>query len=231
MAAEMVDKHKEVPPGKRPKIEIVLKCDSAGSLEAVTAAIANISLPGADISIIRSGIGAVGRSDVLLAETCSRLVVGFQVDASAGLERPLREHGVEVRLYDVIYRLIEDIGAIAESLVPSVEQEQTIGAGKVIALFKSSRKGIIIGCEVLDGFLALGQHFRVISAMGPVYSGIIESLHIREEAVQKAVRGQQVGIKIRDFDKARIGDLVESYRPLPQGKARAWQPSGKIIRK
>lgn len=227
----MADRHKELSPRTRPKLEIVLKCDSAGSLEAVTAAITKISVPEVDISIIRSGIGAVGKSDVLLAETGSRLVVGFQVDVSTGLERPLREHGVEVRLYDVIYQLTGDMRVIAESLVPSVAQEQTIGSGKVIALFKSSRKGIIIGCEVLDGFLALGQHFRVISAMGPVYSGIIESLHIREEAVQKAARGQQVGIKIRDFDKARIGDLVESYRPLPKEKTRAWQPTGKIIRK
>ncbi|MEW6587202.1 MAG: hypothetical protein AB1442_16525 [Nitrospirota bacterium] len=226
----MTHKHEETSRRTKPRLEIVLKCDSIGSVEAVTAAISEIAIPEVDISIIHSGLGAVSKSDVFLAETASRLIAGFQADVLPGMDKALKEHRVEVRLYDVIYTLTADIRAITESMIPPESQEQVIGSAKVIALFKSSRKGIITGCEVQDGFLAVGQHFRIISAMGPVYSGAIESLHIRENAVQKAIPGQQVGIKIRDFDKARIGDLVESYRPLPQ-KARPWEPEGKIIRK
>jgi translation initiation factor IF-2 len=225
----MTDTRKEPILRTRPELEIVLKCDSAGSREAVTAAILKMTVPEVDISIIQSGIGAVSKSDVLLAETGSRLIAGFLVDVTRGVDRLLKERGVEVRLYEVIYKLTEDIRAIAESFIPPVLQEQVTGSGKVIALFKSSRKGIILGCEVLNGFLALGQHFRIISAMGPIYSGIIESLHIGEEAVQKATPGQQVGIKIKDFKKAKIGDLVESFRSHPREKAKVWQPTGKII--
>lgn len=225
----MTDKHRGPAQRTVPKLEIVLKCDSAGSAEAVIAAIQKITVPEVSVSVIRSGIGSVSKSDVLLAETASGLIAGFQVETSPGLDRLLRDRGVEVRLYDVIYRLTGDIRAIAESLIPPVLQEQVIGSGKVIALFKSTRKGVIIGCEVLDGFLALGQHFRVISAMGPVYSGIVESLHIGEEAVQKVTPGQQAGIKINDFKKAKVGDIVESYRSQPREKKKVWQPSGKII--
>lgn len=225
----MADRHKETS-RKTPELGIVLKGDSFGSLEAVAQALSGITLPNVDFSIIHSGVGAVSKSDVLLAETASRLIVGFQVDVLPSLDKVLREHRVEVRLYDVIYKLTDDIKAIAENMTPPSLQEQIIGFAKVIALFKSTKKGIIIGCEVQEGFLSVGQHFRIISVMGPVYSGTVESLHIGEKAIQKATPKQQVGIKIKNFSKAKIGDLVESYKPLPQ-KARIWYPRGEIIKK
>jgi translation initiation factor IF-2 len=224
-----MDKSKETPGKAIPRLEIVLKCDSAGSMEAVTAAISKIE-SGMEINVIHSGLGAVSKSDILMAETSSGLIAGFQVDIQPEMDRMVREHNVEVRLYDVIYTLADDIKAIAESMVPAESGEDVIGSARVIALFKSSRRGIIIGCEVSKGFLSHGQHFRIISAMGPVYGGVIESMHIDDKAVQKATPGQQVGIKIKDFNKAKIGDLVESFRPLPQ-KVQRWHPSGKIIKK
>jgi translation initiation factor IF-2 len=219
------------PEKTKPKFEIVLKADSIGSVEAVTAALSGIALPEVDIRVVRSGVGAVTQSDVLLAETASRLIIGFQVGVIPGLERVLGERRVEVRLYNVIYALSDDIRAIAEGVVPRAAEEEIIGSGKVVALFKSTRKGIIIGCEVRDGHLAVGQHFRIISAMGPVYSGIIESLHIGEKAVQKATPGQQVGIKIKKFNRAKIGDLVESFRTSSSRKVPLWEPGGEIIRR
>lgn len=217
------------PEGSGPQIEIILKCDSEGSLEAATSAISGIVLPEADIRVIRSGLGTVTSSDVFLAETASRLVVGFQVSVSPGVEKELREHNVEVRLYEVIYALTDDLKTLAASILPRVAAEQIVGSAKVIALFKSSRKGIIAGCEVVEGHLAVGQHFRIISAMGPVYSGAVESLHIGDHAVQTASAGQRVGIKIRNFSGVKAGDIVECYRP--QKKTQGWRPTGGIIRK
>ncbi len=217
--------------GKTPLLEIVLKCDSIGSVEAAVAAVSGISPHGAGIAVIGSGVGAVSKSDVLLAGTASGLIAGFQVGTAPGLDKVLREHGVEVRLYSVIYSLTDDLGKIAESLVQApLPEEEITGSGKVIALFKSSRKGIIVGCRVSEGHFSIGQHFRIFSEMGPVYSGTIESLHIGSGAVQKATPGQEVGIKIAGFSRARVGDLVESFRPLPLRKAASWQPSGRILR-
>lgn len=218
------------PPKKtRPRLEIVLKCDSVGSIEAVTKTILATAVAGADIVIIRSGLGDVSRSDVLLAETGSRLIVGFQVVAVPGLERLVREHKVEVRLYKVIYTLIEEIKTIAENLSVQEAEEQITGAAEVVALFKGPRKGIILGCEIKSGFLAVGHHFRVISAMGPVYSGVIESLHIGQSAVQKAAAGQQAGLKIKNFNKAKVGDVVESFRPQTARRASKWEPAGVVL--
>jgi translation initiation factor IF-2 len=216
---------------KKAKLEIVLKCDAAGSVEAVTASLAALTVPHVYISVIHSGIGAVSKSDVLFAETASRLIIGFQTGVMPSLDKVLRDHRVEVRLYDVIYNLIDDIKAVAGDLVPHIPEDQIIGAGKIIALFKSTRKGVIIGCEVREGVFAVGERLRIISVMGPVYEGIIESLHIRDTSVKKAVAGQQAGIRIKQFSNAQIGDLVESFRPPPQVKARTWEPTGQIIRK
>lgn len=213
-----------------PKLEIVLKSDSIGSAEAVSGAISELKVPGIPISVIRSEIGTISKSDVLFAETGGRLIAGFQVEVMPGLDRVLREHHVEARLYHVIYTLTSDLKAIAESMAPALPEEQIIGSAKVIAIFKSSRKGIIVGCKVSEGSLAVGQRFRIISVMGPVYEGTVESLHIGEAAVQKATPGQQAGIKIRNFTRARIGDLVESFRIVPPKKERVWSPTGRVIR-
>ncbi|MGD0887071.1 MAG: hypothetical protein ABSA46_19690 [Thermodesulfovibrionales bacterium] len=226
----MTHKQKEASKRTQPRLEIVLRTDSIGSLEAVNHAISEIILPEVNVNVIHSGVGSVSKSDVLLAETGSRLIVGFQVDALPGMDKVLKEHRVEVRLYDVIYTLTADIRALAQDMIHAVSEEEIIGSAKVIALFKGTRKGIIIGCEVLDGFLALGERLRIISAMGTVYVGTIESLHIGMNTVQKATKGQQVGIKISDFQKAKIGDLIESFR-LRSQKYRIWEPSGIIIRK
>ena len=214
-----------------PRLEIVLKCDSIGSVEAVLTALSGITMPGVDLEVVRSGVGAVSQSDVLMAETASRLIIGFQVGVVPGLEKSVRERRVDVRLYDIIYTLSDDIRAVAEGMVPDSSGDEITGSGRVIALFKSTRKGIIIGCEVQEGHLAVGQHFRIISAMGPIYSGIIESLHIAEKTVQKATPGQKVGIKIKNFNLAKVGDLVESYRPPPFRKVQRWEPKGNIIRR
>ena len=216
--------------GAMRKLEIVLKAGSFGSAEAVVEALSHVNVPEVDLAVMRYGIGSVNRSDVLLAETGSRLIVGFEVEVLPGLEKTLRERNVEVRLYQVIYTLVSDITEIVRGLLPPATQEEITGSARVIALFKSSRKGIIIGCEVVEGSLAVGQHFRVISAMGPLYSGILESMHIGEKAVQKAAVGQKAGIKIRDFSKAKVGDLVETFRPVPQ-RVKSWKPSGMIVRK
>ena len=211
------------------KLEVILKGDSEGSLEAVEAAISEISLPEVDVSVVSRGLGPVTVSDVFFAETAGRLIVGFQVDVLPGVEKALRQHNVEVRLYNVIYSVTDDLKTLAESIVPRASGDEITGTAKVIALFKSSRRGIIAGCEVIEGHLAVGQHFRIISAMGAVYSGTIESLHVGEHAVQTASPGQQAGIKIRNFTGAKVGDIVESYRPA--GKDKTWKPAGGIMRK
>ena len=220
--------HDSVKPAARKKLEIVLKCDTSGCAEAIISSIMSFVLTGVDIDIISSGVGAINKSDIFMAETGSRLIVGFNVGLMPHIDLTASEHNVEIRLYEVIYKLLEDIESIARSLVPQEPSEEIIGSAKVIALFKSSRRGIILGCEVQAGKLMLGQTFRVLGAMGPIYTGRIESLHIEKDAVSEATRGQRVGLKIRDFKRAKMGDLVESFQSASGSYVKPWQPQGKI---
>ena len=162
-----------VKPTPKKKLEIVLKCDSAGCAEAVEASIKAIAHPEVDIVTLSSGVGAINKSDIFMSETGSRLIIGFNVGVLPEIKTLPSDHNVEVRIYDVIYTLVEDVEKIADSLILRETTEEIIGSAEVIALFKSSRKGIILGCKVLSGTFAIGQKFRVVGVMGALYTGTI----------------------------------------------------------
>ena len=217
---------------EKKKLEIVLKCDSAGSEEAVLAGLNAIQTPEMELKVIHSDVGSVTKSDLLLALSAGRLVVGFNVEVAPKIEQLSREQGIEVRLYDVIYSLTNDLRSIVNDLVaPAQEEEKITGKAKVIALFKSSRKGIILGCEVLEGTLAIGKRYRIISAMGPIFTGQIESLHIEKDRIKVAKPHQQVGLKVIGLKKAGIGDLVECFESSKHAGAKIWRPKGGVFKK
>lgn len=218
------------PEEKPPTLSLVVKGDTDGVEEAICASLMANPVPGVALEILHKGVGDISKNDVMMAADGSRLVVGFNVGVLQGLQELCREMNVEIRLYSVIYQLQQDIAAIAESLLPRQAEEKILGNARVIALFKSSRKGIILGCQVEQGVLQTGDRFRIISAMGPIYSGVIESLHIERDAVTSATAGQQAGLKVKDFKAVKIGDYVESYRIIPPPPRDKWLPSGKILR-
>jgi translation initiation factor IF-2 len=159
----------------------------------------------------------------------SRLVVGFTVGVSPRLEQWVKEHGVEVRLYDVIYRLADDLKNIARSLAVLEPEDKVTGKCQVIARFKSVKGGVILGCEVVEGTVQVGKNFRVVTAMGPVHSSRIESLQIEKQNVKEARSGQQVGVKVAGFTEGKPGDFIECYEVVPSRKT-SWMPKGSIIR-
>jgi translation initiation factor IF-2 len=211
------------------KLELVIKGDTAGCVDAVCEMLTEAAPQGFKLEIILQGVGAVCQNDVSIAETGSRLVIGFNVGVLPHIEELCKLRSVEVRLYDVIYTIEEDIEHIIAGFTPTEVKEESLGIAKVIALFKSSRGGIILGCEVMKGRLHTGDNFKVISAMGPVYTGKIQSLHIEKNSIQKAIPAQQVGLKILDFNKAKIGDIVESYRLTELSHETPWTPRGGIL--
>jgi translation initiation factor IF-2 len=212
------------------RLEIVLKCDVAGTAEAVSASLAEIKVPNVQIDLIQIGTGNVSKSDVLMARTGSRLVIGFGVDTMPKLDQEIKHHDVEVRLYDTVYRLTEDIQKIAESFAPTAPQEKITGKAKVIATFKTSAKGMVIGCEVLEGAIEVGKEFRVITAMGPAYFGKITSLQIERHNVKTAKAGQQVGIKLVAWNKAKVDDLLECFDSRQLKGGGPWKPKGGVVR-
>lgn len=222
---------KSLAPEPRPTLALVIKGDTDGCERAICEMIIRNAEPGVPIEIIHQGVGDICKTDIMTAATGSRLILGFNVHVLPKLTELCLEQRVEIRLYSVIYTLHEDLMAIARSLLPPpAAAEKILGRATVTALFKGSRKGIILGCRVDEGRLHLGDTFRIISAMGPVYSGAIASLHIERDRVDKAAAGQQVGLKIDNFQGVRLGDLVESYQVTPGRKVTGWRPSGKILR-
>jgi translation initiation factor IF-2 len=190
------------------KLDLVLKTDSMGTREAIVSAIEALDVP--DIVVeAHADVGHISKSDLFLAETGSRLVMGFNVKVLPKISALAKERQVEVRLYDVIPNLLEDLKELIGSLTLPEEKEEVIGKAKVIALFPGGKDAIILGCQVLEGSLALGQKFRIVSAPGIVYTGNLDSLHIENNAVKEARAGQQVGLKITGFKRGRIGDVVE----------------------
>jgi translation initiation factor IF-2 len=212
------------------KLEVVLKCDVAGTQEAISASLAEITVPGVQIDLIQTGVGNISKSDVLMARTGSKLVLGFSVDTMPKLEQEIKAFGVEVRLYDTIYHLTEDMRKIAQSLIAKEPEEKITGRAKIIATFKSSHKGMVIGCEVLEGTIELGKDFRVITAMGPSYLGKITSLQIERQNVKMGKTGQQVGIKLEGWNKAKVDDLLECYEKLQKKGGGPWKPKSGVIR-
>ena len=212
------------------KLEIVLKCDVAGTAEAISASLAEIKVPGVEIDLIQVGVGKVSKSDVLMARTGSKLVLGFNVDIMPKLKQEVKEFGVEVRLYDTIYKLTEDIRKIAQSFNIEPPREKITGKAKVIATFRPGPKGMVIGCEVLDGVIELGKEFRVITAMGPAYFGKITSLQIEKQNVKLGKPGQQVGIKLMGWNKARVDDLVECFETRKPKAGGPWKPGSGVVR-
>jgi len=211
------------------RLELVVKCDSVGSEEALRSLLAGLNTPGVEISIINSGVGSISKSDLLMSLTGNKLVLGLSVGIMPKLESWVKEHDVEVRLYNVIYKLTDDLKEIAKNLIAPEIEERTTGKAKVIAIFKSSPGGIILGCEVLQGSLETGKEFRVITAMGPIYTGRIESLQMERKTIKEAKAGQQIGLKIHNLARAKIGDLVECFERIPPGRSGTWKPSGHIL--
>jgi translation initiation factor IF-2 len=223
--------HKTASPSEAvQKLEIVLKCDVAGTAEAISASLAEIDVPGVQIDTIQTGVGNISKSDVMMALTGSKLVIGFSVETTPKLEPEIKEFGVEVRLYDTIYKLTEDIRKIAQSFKSREPKENITGKARVIATFNISPKGMVIGCEVFEGLIETGKEFRVITAMGPAYFGKITSLQIERQNVKSAKPGKQIGIKLEGWNKAKVDDLVECFEIVQPRGSGPWKPRSGVIR-
>lgn len=206
---------------------LVIKADTVGMEEAIRSSIENMDSGDVIVKVIYSGTGDISKTDLLMAETSGKLVLGFNVEVLPGIRKLAAPKGIEIRLHNVIYKLLDDIKEIAQSTVSIDEEEKIKGRAKVIALFPGSRKGVILGCEVYEGELSLGSKFRIISEPGIIYSGTIDSLHIETSAVKKAVSGQQAGIKISGFKRARKGDIIESFEEIHH-RSKRWRPDGTV---
>jgi translation initiation factor IF-2 len=193
------------------ELNLVLKADVAGSLEAIEDEIAKLPQDEVSVNVIRSAVGGVTESDVMLASASDAVILAFGVrpvgDARAAAER----EGVEIRPYQVIYRAIEELRDAMQGMLTPEEVEDTLGSAEVRQTFRASRVGTIAGCHVLDGKITRGSKVRLIRDGTVVYDGEVASLRRFNDDVREVSAGFDCGIVLRDYADVKEGDVLETY--------------------
>ena len=200
-----------MPEERKRSLEIALKCDSVGSLEAVVSGITSIQDLAVGIKIIHSGIGSINKSDLLMANTGSRLIVGFNVDLLPKIQQLSKEQGIEIRLYDIIYRITEDVEKALKGMLTPEEKENVIGQAEVRAVFKIPKIGEIAGCRVIEGEIRRNAFVRVIREDEVLIDGEVSSLKHEKDDVREVRAGFECGIGVKDFEDFEEGDILECY--------------------
>ncbi len=193
------------------ELNLVLKADVAGALEALEDEIAKLPQEEVTVNVIRDAVGAVTESDVMLASASDAVILAFNVrpvgDARAVAER----EGVEIRHYSVIYRAIDDLRSAMQGMLAPAEVEETLGTVEVRQLFRASRVGTIAGSHVIDGKVTRGSRVRLIRDGTVVYDGEIASLRRFNDDIREVSAGFDCGIVLRDFADIKEGDVLETY--------------------
>src|SRR5947207_4153391 len=192
-------------------LRIVLKCDAQGSLEALVGALEQIESKKIDLEIIHSAVGPISESDILLASASEAVVVGFNVKVESMAVSAAKHEGVQVKLYSIIYELLDQIKEAMAGLLDPEHRETIIGHAEVKQVFQLS-KGIVAGCLVTDGRIARTARARVLRKRQPVYDGGISTLRRFQDDVKEVRSGLECGIKLGDFSEYQVGDIIECYQ-------------------
>ena len=194
------------------ELNIVLKADVAGSLEALQDEIAKVPQEQVAINIIHSQTGGINESDVMLASASEAIVIGFNVRPLADARRAAEREGVDVRTYSVIYKITEDLRNAMEGMLEAVEVEEILGEAEVKQTFKASKVGRIAGCIVSEGKVARDANVRLIREGTVIWDGKLGSLRRFKDNVQEVEEGQECGIVLEGYADVKEGDVLEFFK-------------------
>ncbi len=198
---------------KTPKkvLKLVVRGDVAGSVEALKTSIMKIESQKAEADIIFAGVGEISESDVQLAAASNAVILGFHTKVESHAEGLIKEHGVTVRLFDVIYHAVDDVKALMTGLLDKVTEEKEMGEATVQAVFKSSHLGKIAGCLVQDGKITRNHRARVVRDGEVVWKGSIASIKRVKEDVKEVKKGLECGIVLDGYSEVQEGDVIQAY--------------------
>lgn len=192
-------------------LNIVLRADVQGSLEALKVALQKIESDKIDLNIIFHGVGEVSESDVQLAAASKAVIIGFHTQIESHAEPLVKQLGVQVRLHNIIYHAIDDVKVLMGGLLEKIAQETEKGKALVKATFKSSHAGVIAGCQVIEGSIHRSNHIRVRRGDEVVWKGTMTSLKRVKEDVREVQKGLECGILLSGFSDVRENDILEAY--------------------
>ncbi len=193
------------------EINVVLKCDVRGSEEAVRNSLEKIDVEGVKIKVVRSGIGTITESDIILANASNAIVIGFNVVPSNKTKEVAKEYNVDIRLYTIIYKVVEEMEQAMKGMLDPEFEESVIGSCEVRQLFKFSKVGTIAGVFVTNGVMKNGASVRIIRDGVIIYDGVIGSLQREKDTVKEVKNGFECGITIEGYNDIKVGDIFENY--------------------
>ncbi len=194
-----------------PELKLILKCDVRGSLEAITDAINGIKSNKITAKVIHGGVGEITENDVILAAASNAIVIGFHVRAMPGVNRVAKQRGIEIRLYSIIYDLLDDLqDAMRGRLTPETKEVQ-LGEAEIIQIFNISKAGKICGCRVNSGAVKVNLKAKVYRDKELIYSGLVASLKHFKEDVKEMKSGQECGIRLDNFEDFEEGDKIQVF--------------------
>jgi len=197
--------------GKVKELNIVLKCDVQGSAEALKNALSKVGEENLKVRLIHEGIGNINETDVHLAAASGAVVIGFNVKADGAAQRVAQKEGVDIRYYNVIYKLIDDIQAALAGMLEPTYREVVEGHAEVLQTFKAGKNTVIAGCRVTDGKITRSSQARVMRGTTKAYEGKIESLRRGKDDVREVATGYECGIVLEDFSEVQVGDIIEAF--------------------
>ena len=193
------------------ELNLIIKGDVQGSVEALKGSLEKVDVEGVKINVIRTGVGAITDTDITLAVASRSIIIGFNIRPNAAIIKQADEKGVEVRLYNIIYKLLEDIEAAMKGMLDPVFEEKVIGEAEVRSIFKASKIGTIAGSYVTNGVITRNCEVRLIRDSIVVYTGKLSSLKRFKDDVKEVKHGFECGITIENYNDIKEGDVIEAF--------------------
>lgn len=193
------------------EINIVLKADVKGSEEAVKNTLSKIDVEGCKLNVIRSGVGAITESDIVLANASNAIIIGFNIRPTGKILDVAKEYGVDVRLHNIIYKVVEEMEAAMKGMLDPEYEEKVTGSAEIRKIYKFSKTGNIAGSYVLDGVIKSNSNARVIRDSIVIYDGKINSLQREKNVVKEVKAGFECGITLENYQDIKEKDIIEAY--------------------
>ena len=197
--------------GKVQELRLVIKADVQGSLDPLTSSLQDLSVGDIKVNVLHAGTGNISENDVMLATASQAIIIGFNVEVDPSAARIADQEKIDIQVYDIIYRVTEDIEKALKGMLKPEERKVVVGRAEVLAVFKIPRSGFIAGCRVLKGELRRNAAMRVVRGGEELYDGPISSLKHEKDNVNEVREGFECGVGLKGFDKFKEGDILECY--------------------
>ena len=211
-SVRLEDIYRRIESGETKELLLIVKADAMGSLEALKKSLEELSTEEVQVRVIHGAVGGITENDVMLAKASGAIIIGFNTRPDPKARELIDKEKVDVRTYGIIYQVIDDVKKALQGLLEPVEKEEVLGSAEVRATFKIKKAGTVAGCYVLEGKVQRGAKARLVRDGVVIYEGEVESLKRFKEDVQEVSRGFECGIKLKDFNDVKVGDVIECYQ-------------------